>query len=92
MAFSVGVGWGQDRGGEASWQQGFQPQVSDCDLAAVAVDVDLVAPQVSMDDGRILAVQIVQTQQHLPCPPLRMSHIKGQVRYICVLGQAKKIS
>lgn len=66
VAIGVRVGCGQDGGGEASGQQRLEPQVPDGNLAAVAVDVDLIAPQVAVDNRRVLAVQVVQTQQHLP--------------------------
>jgi hypothetical protein len=55
----------QDPGRKAHRQQRGEAQVPDFDLAAVAVDVDLVAPQVAMDDGRRLGVQVVEPQQHL---------------------------
>ena len=49
-------------------REGGHAQITNLDLSAVTVDVDLVAPEVPMDDGRLLLVQIVQPCQDLPCP------------------------
>lgn len=49
-------------------RQGGHAQVANFDLPAVTIDVDLVAAEVSMDDGRLLLVQVVQPCQDLPRP------------------------
>ena len=50
---------------EAPRQQRGKTQIPDLDLTRVAVDVYLVAAQVTMDDGRRLAVQVAEAQQYL---------------------------
>ena len=67
LAVAVAALLGQHSRRKAHGQQRGQAQVPDLDLARVAVDVDLVAAQVAMNDGRALGVQVVQPQQHLWC-------------------------
>lgn len=82
QASSINIGWGQHlasilvystvaafrqhAGLEAARQQSGEAQISDLDLTRVAVDVDLVASQIPVDDGRRLAVEVQQPQEHLP--------------------------
>lgn len=69
LVYSTVAAFRQHAGLEAARQQRGQAQVPDLDLAGVAVDVDLVAPKITMDDGRRLAVEIKQPQEHLPRKP-----------------------
>jgi hypothetical protein len=65
----VQVALGHDTRAKAARRQHRQPQVANLDLAAVAVDVDLVQPEVSMHHGRLPVVQVGQALQDLS-PPL----------------------
>ena len=55
----------------AGAQQGCQTQVADLDDTFRAIDEDVVTLEVAVDDGRVVAVQIYQAAQNLPCPPLQ---------------------
>jgi hypothetical protein len=47
-----------------------QPQVSNLDLPAGAVDQDVVTLEVPVNDGRVVCVQVQQALQDLECPAL----------------------
>ncbi len=48
--------------------EGGQPQVSDLDQASCPVDEDVVALEITMDDGRGPGVEEVQALEDLPTP------------------------
>lgn len=45
-------------------------QVADLDDARAAVDKDIIALEVAVDNGRVVTVQVHQALQHLPGPAL----------------------
>eukprot|EP00955_Chlamydomonas_euryale_P088824 364416-Chlamydomonas_euryale.AAC.5 len=47
-----------------------QAYVANLDLAAVAVNIDFVTPQIAMRDGRHHGVQVLQASQYLACDAL----------------------
>lgn len=47
-----------------------QTQVSDTDVAGRAVDENIVALQVAVNDGRVLRVQVVHPSKYLASPAL----------------------
>lgn len=55
----------------AGAQQSCQSQVADLDDPFRAIDEDVVTFEVTVDDGRVVAVQIYQAAQNLPCPTLQ---------------------
>lgn len=57
------------RRGEAAPERS-QSQVADLDDATRAIYKDVVALEVAVDDGRVVCMQIHQSLQNLPCPPL----------------------
>lgn len=51
-------------------EDGSKAEVPDLDLARVAVDEDVVAFEIAVDDGRVVAVEVGQSAQDLAAPVL----------------------
>ena len=49
-------------------QQGCQAKIADLDNALTAIDEDVVAFQIPVDDGWRVSMEIHQPAQNLPCP------------------------
>mmetsp|Transcript_6526 Transcript_6526/g.13246 ORF Transcript_6526/g.13246 Transcript_6526/m.13246 type:complete len:408 (+) Transcript_6526:249-1472(+) len=57
------------------------PEISDLDLSGVAVDEHVLTPQVPMDDGRGLRVEVLNPAENLP-PPLVYRNVQVDVRVL----------
>ena len=67
-----------------------QTQIANLDDPLGAVDEDVVAFQVAVDDRRGVAVQIDEPAQNLPCPPLQDLDVDRPLVLFAVLPQSAR--
>lgn len=60
-------------------EDGSQAEVTNLDLALVAVNEDVVTLEVPVDDGWIMAVQVQQAAKDLPAPVLHRPYVHPPV-------------
>ena len=60
-------------------KDGGQAQIPNLDLPLVPIDENVVAFEISVDDGRVMAVEIEEAHQDLPAPMLHYSDMHSPV-------------
>lgn len=76
MCFQVASWWRIGRTKHRLWcsagaQQGGETQVADLDHPLRTIDEDVVTLEISVDNGRVVAVQVYQAAENLPSPALQ---------------------
>lgn len=56
-----------------------QTEITDLDLAEMAIDEEVVALEVSMYDWRIMAMEVSEALQYLASPVLNCSHVHSLI-------------